>query len=133
MIYMDSCALVKLLNPEIESNDLMAFLGSHANEAMTSSELARVEVVRAVIHLGSEFVNDAKDLIDTLDLIPMETPLLRAAADIDFGVLRSLDAIHLATAVSLGISLTTFISYDKRLLLAAKDANLPVDAPGTGL
>jgi predicted nucleic acid-binding protein len=68
-------------------------------------------------------------LLRRLDLIQLDDELLDAAATLDGVVLRSLDAIHLAAARTLGDELTAVITYDDRMTTAAGQAGLEVDAP----
>lgn len=129
MIYLDSSALVKLVVTEAESVPLLTFLSARAAEAHVTSALARVEVVRAVRHLGGNAAVSARHLLSRLDQIPVSDDVLDTAADVDAAVLRSLDAIHLSSARELETALTAFVTYDKRLAVAAADAGLPVHAP----
>ncbi|MGH3429426.1 MAG: type II toxin-antitoxin system VapC family toxin [Terriglobales bacterium] len=129
MIYFDSCALVKLLVAEAETDALLRFISHHSSETHVTSALARVEVVRAVRHLGQGAVDSARDLLGHIDQLPITPPLLDAAAGIGRTVLRSLDAIHLASAIRLEDALTAFVSYDKRLADAAHGAGLPIVGP----
>ena len=129
MIYLDSCALVKLVAREPETPALRAFLSAHAAEAHITSALARVEVVRAVRHLGEPAVLAARELLTLADQLALSEDLLDTAADADPAILRSVDAIHLATAASLGEALTAFVTYDKHLAAAAVDAGLPLHSP----
>lgn len=71
----------------------------------------------------------ARDLLERLALLRLDEPLLRAAADLDGGVLRSLDAIHLAAARALDGDLTEIVTYDRRMAEAARSLGLPVSAP----
>jgi hypothetical protein len=64
-----------------------------------------------------------------VDLVPITRDLLETAADLGPPSLRSLDALHLATALSLGSALDAFVVYDERLARAATEAGLPVVAP----
>src|SRR5580765_4483696 len=100
VVYLDSSALVKLVGYEAESAALERFLRS--DQRIMSSELALVEVVRAVRPNGVEEVRRAERLLRVIDLIPIEPDLLRIAAQIDPLTLRSLDAVHLASAETLG-------------------------------
>jgi len=130
MIYLDSCALMKLIRTEEHSTRLTAHVtGSPA--ILLSSELARVEVGRALIRNGEreEVRKKAGSLLDKIAQLPLAAAI-RPAAELPGTRLRSLDALHLATAQALGSALTQFITYDKRLAQAALDAGLPVVTPG---
>jgi len=87
---------------------------------MVTSELAKVEVVRAARRLDADVVPAARVLMSQLDLIPLSSGLLNEAADVGEPLLRTLDAIHLAGALSIQADLTAFVAYDLRLVAAAK-------------
>ena len=131
MIYLDSCALIKLVLEEPESEALEAHLVEHEETTQLSSELATVEVLRALIRLDAdaEVKTDAEALLKDYARLPIKSSIPHAAA-LPGKHLRSLDALHLATAQMLGRALTQFITYDKRLAQAAHDAGLPVVTPG---
>jgi len=129
MIYLDSCAIVKLVVAESESAALREFLAGRPDELPVTSALTRVEVVRAMRNLGGAAAVDAAvAVLAQIDQMPLVDPLLDAAGA-GGGVLRSLDAIHLASATALEDGLTAFVTYDKRLAAAAADIGLPVHAP----
>ncbi len=124
MIYLDSSALLKLLFEESESAALALWIAERADTPVVSSELAKVEVVRATRRLDADVVRAARALVSQLDLIPLSGALIEEAADAGEPVLRTLDAIHLASALSIRIELTAFVAYDNRLLAAAEAAGL---------
>lgn len=124
MIYLDSSALLKLLFEESESAALALWITEQADTPMVSSELAKVEVVRATRRLDPDVVPAARALVSQLDLIPLSGALIEEAADTGEPVLRTLDAIHLASALSIRIELTAFVAYDNRLLAAAEAAGI---------
>jgi predicted nucleic acid-binding protein len=127
MDYLDSSALVKLVVVEAESTALRRFLRREPMRA--SCALARVEVVRAVRPHGAAAMSRARQLLRRLDLIQLDDELLDTAAFLDGGLLRSLDAIHLAAALTLGEELTAVVTYDDRMTTAAGLFGLVVDAP----
>ena len=156
LVYLDSSALVKLLLPEPESGALVAYLrergplssesprlvrgdsrdlggGGRATTAqgMTSSTLARVEVGRAVRAASddAELAVRVGRLIDSLALVPVSADILRAAEVVAPSGLRSLGAIHLASARSLGDDLGAMVVYDEGLAAAARTAGLAAVAP----
>jgi hypothetical protein len=128
-LYLDSSALVKLVVFEPESGALREFLKGHA--VRVSSGLAEVEVPRALRRAGYGAVEQrrAVDLLARIALVDIDRAILRIAAAIAPITLRSLDAIHLATAVSLGQDLAGIITYDQRMVEAALSAALEVWAP----
>jgi len=130
MIYLDSCALVKLIRTEEHSERLIAHV-TQSPVILLSSELARVEVSRALTRHGEgQAARDkAETLLEKIARLPLKSSISHAAA-LPGKHLRSLDALHLATAQMLGGALTQFITYDKRLAQAAQDVGLPVLTPG---
>ena len=127
MVYLDSSALVKLVVSEPESAALVRELRGEPDRA--SCALARVEVVRAVRPHGTQAVARARQLLRRIDLVQLDDELLDAAAMLNGGVLRSLDAIHLAAAMTLGDDLTSVITYDDRMTTAAARTGLSARAP----
>jgi predicted nucleic acid-binding protein len=130
VIYLDSSALLKLVRQEEESAVLGEWLAGHIEEPVVSSELGRVEVLRAARRIGDLVVAEARAVVDELDLVPLDRAVQDVACDIGDPLLRSLDALHLASALLLGTDLTTFVSYDHRLTDAARAAGLVVATPG---
>jgi hypothetical protein len=127
-VYLDASALVKLVVPETESRALRAHLaGSRAPRA--TSAIARVEVVRATAAVAPIAVATAREVLDEISEVVIDRDLLDRAAALEVGV-RSLDAIHLASALRLGATLTELITYDRRMAVAADALGLPVSAPG---
>lgn len=129
LIYLDSSALVKLVLPEEESAALVSTL-THFRQA-ASSALSRVEVHRAVRQISAQprALQRAREVLAGIYLIPIDDLILSMAADLKPAALRSLDALHLATALRLGSELTAMIVYDSRLAEAARQTGLEVLAP----
>ncbi len=130
MIYLDSSALLKLLFQEHESDFLEDWLTARPGVPTVSSELAKVEVLRACRRIDAAALPDARTLLGQLDLVPLAGAVVELASDIESPVLRSLDALHLASALSLGADVSAFIAYDHRLLEAAAKAGLETQQPG---
>ncbi|MDE2659588.1 MAG: type II toxin-antitoxin system VapC family toxin [Acidobacteriota bacterium] len=128
MIYLDSSAIVKLVVPEPESEALRQHLAPTGD--WISSALARIEVLRALgrRNLPGESVRAAERMLSRIALVPLDDRVLSAAAEVEPAGLRSLDAIHLATALSL-FGLGSFVTYDQRLLASASAAGLRAMAP----
>lgn len=129
MIYFDTSALAKLVVKEPESAALAAWLDDHLDMPKGSSMLCRVELPRAVRRGGDLAYLRAQMILGDLMQIPLTPDLLDAAGSLP-GPLRSLDAIHLATALRLRAGLHALVAYDQRLLDAASLAGLPTRAPG---
>jgi predicted nucleic acid-binding protein len=126
-VYLDSSAIVKLVIREPETDALLAFL--ELRQTRVTSALARVEVVRAVRRHGRPATRRARELLDGLNLLALDDALLEDAAAIEANDLRSLDAIHIASAQQLGAELDALVSYDERMLTAARALSLPVSRP----
>ncbi len=120
MIYCDTPALVKLVVSEVESVAMTQFVRSH--ERLASSELAITELFRAVPQAAPA----VDQLLDGLSLIPITRSLLVAAGRLP-GTLRSLDAIHVATALS--IRATVLVTYDTRMYNASNIVGITPKAP----
>ena len=127
MLYLDSSAIVKLIAPEPETAALVEQL--RGDPEVVSSSLARVEVVRAVRRTGGRLEHEAHAVLDRIALVPIDDGILNRAASLEPRDLRSLDAIHLATALLLRDDLDGLVTYDLRLAQAAKDVGLEVPAP----
>ena len=129
-LYLDSSALVKLVKRESESDSLRRFLRKHRQDGRVTSALARVEVVRAVASGGAAAIAHARRQLARVDQINLDRELLDLAAALSPSiVLRSLDAIHLAAARSIGSELRAVITYDRRMDAAAAMLGLAVEAP----
>ena len=129
--YLDSSALVKLVAKEAETTALRRYLSRRVDAPRVTSSLARVEVVRAVSGGGAQAVTRARELLDRLYEVPLERSLLDRAADLRTPLaLRTLDAVHLASALVLGTTLSAVVTYDARMTAAAVSLGLEVAAPG---
>lgn len=129
MIYLDSSAFVKLAGPETESDALREWLVQRADLPMVSSVIARAEVPRAVWRGRPEAFPGGYRLVRRVNKIPLTDALLDEAAVLPPRSLRTLDAIHLASALAIGPDLTTFVGYDERLLAVARQAGLDTASP----
>jgi len=126
-VYLDSSALVKLVIREPESRALQRHLRRRPRRV--SCALARVEVVRAVRPQGTAALTRAHHVLERLNLLRLDDPLLDAAGQLDGPSLRSLDAIHLAAAQVLGAELESVVTYDVRMTAAATGLGLRVASP----
>lgn len=129
MIYLDTSAALKLLVQEDESDALDAWLGERPDVPRVTSALTRVELVRACRRIDPDLVPAATGLVSGLDTIPLREWVLEAAAALPDRALRSLDAIHVASALVLGEALEVLVAYDERLLAAAAQAEITTAAP----
>ena len=129
LCYLDSSAIVKLIAAEPETRALHDWLGQKG--PAVASVLARVEVQRAVNRLrGSRDLRSrAGQVLDRIALIRVDDAILSRATRIAPVELRTLDAIHLATALSVQDHLEAFVVYDRRLAEAAGQMGLEVVSP----
>lgn len=125
--YLDSSAIVKLATREPESIALRRYLAR--KRPLVASALARTEVARALLPFGSSAVARGEDVLKRLDIVRINDRILRAAGVLLPLELRSLDAIHLATAQHLGAELARVCTYDDRMTAAAAALGLTVVAP----
>jgi predicted nucleic acid-binding protein len=125
--YLDSSALVKLAIEEPESGALRGHL--RRRKVLVSSALSRTEVLRALLLEGDEGVERGRAVLARVELIRVNDRVLNAAGLLQPPDVRSLDAIHLATAHELGSDLGQVISYDERMVEAAKRLGLKTASP----
>ena len=133
MIYLDSAAIVKLVVAESESPALVDWLNIRGDQPRFTSALAEVEVARAIRRATPEGLGRIPRVMDRMYRLDIDARVRAVAAAFDDPLLRSLDAIHLATALRLSdendSQLEAFVTYDKRLLEAARRADLPTASP----
>jgi uncharacterized protein len=128
MIYLDTSAALKLVVPEAETPALEIWIAERAGVPRVSSRLLRIEMLRSVARNAPERVSRANVILSSIAALSIDdiTPTAEVIGDAE---LRSLDAIHLATAHELRTELTAFVCYDKRLSDSARMLGLPVEAP----
>ena len=126
MVYLDSSAATKLILREPETRALRTFVGT---EHAVSSRLLRTEVIRAVRRFGPHLMTAARSAIGHIELINPEESTWELAGMLDPADLRSLGALHLATALELDDEIDALVTYDRRLADAARAHGLAVSAP----
>jgi uncharacterized protein len=134
LLYLDASALMKLVRHEEGTRELDLFIG---DADIVSSELALVEIMRAARRapaidprLGADAIAaTAGELLESVALLPLQGDVLVRAANFPEPFLRALDAIHVASALSL-TELDAFVTYDERQAAAARMAGLRTIAPG---
>jgi hypothetical protein len=129
MIYLDSAAVVKLVHAETESQALREWLDARAETGWISSVLTEIESFRALARYAPEAISRLPAILDLIELVGLDPPVRILAQTAKPATVRSLDAIHLGTALHARPVLTSFVTYDKRLLDAARAAGLPADSP----
>jgi len=129
VIYFDTSALVKLVFDETESAALAEWLTIRAEVPKVSSDLSTIELLRACRRVDAGAVENANLLLGGIDLLPVDRSIIEKAATLVPTELRSLDAIHLASALSVKANLTALVAYDVRLCSAAAEAGIEVVSP----
>jgi predicted nucleic acid-binding protein len=112
-----------------ETRALRQLLRRADQQLLVTSALSRAELLRAAGRHSSEVVTKALEVLAAITSITITAALLDQAGSLAPSTLRTLDAIHLATALELGEDLTAFVAYDARLLAAAANASLPTLEP----
>ena len=127
-LYLDSSAFVKLAVEEPETAALRAFLAERGGRRV-SSALLRTEALRAVRHLGAQALATVREGLRRVDLVGIDDRILDTAGTLEPRVLRTLDSIHVATALAVGDDLEAIVTYDERMVEAAKLLGLATASP----
>jgi predicted nucleic acid-binding protein len=130
VIYLDTSAMVKLVAAEPESAELIEWLNGRADEALATSAIGHIELVRAARRIGHTAVLTAQRIANSIDTLLLTESIATVARTIASLDLRTLDAIHLATVAVHRDRISAFCVYDVRLLAAAEAEELPVTSPG---
>jgi predicted nucleic acid-binding protein len=125
--YLDSSAIVKLAVREPESSALRSHL--RRRRPLVSSALARTEVIRALLPLGERAVQRGYDVLARVEFVRVNDRVLRAAGELAPPELRSLDAIHLASAQLFDSELRHVVTYDERMIESARVLGLKTASP----
>jgi predicted nucleic acid-binding protein len=125
--YLDSSAIVKLVIDEPQSEPLRRYL--RRRRPLVSSALARTEVLRALLDEGDVGLARGRDVLGRINLIRVNDRILGTAGALLPAELRSLDAIHLATALDLDDDIRQLVTYDERMAAAATGLGLRTAAP----
>jgi uncharacterized protein len=128
MIYLDTSAALKLVIPEAETPALEMWIAERAGVPRVSSRLLRIEMLRSIARNAPGRVSRANVILSSIATLSIDD-IAPTAEVIGDRTLRSLDAIHLATAHEVRTELTAFVCYDKRLSDSARMLGLPVEAP----
>jgi predicted nucleic acid-binding protein len=131
VIYLDSSALLKLVRVETHTAGLRGWLAERPDALLISSALARVEVLRSCRRIDERLLDPGRAVVAALHLVPLDDDVVGLAAGLSGTDLRSVDALHLASALQLGTHLEAFVAYDGRLVAAADASGLAVVRPGT--
>ncbi|MBK5233888.1 MAG: type II toxin-antitoxin system VapC family toxin [Thermoleophilia bacterium] len=128
-VYCDTSALAKLVFDERESGEFAAFVDRSSGQ-LVSSQFGEIELMRAAGRIDSETVDSVLEILAQTILLPMTSSIQLRASYVRPPLLRSLDAIHLATAMEILVDLECLVTYDRRLAEAASEAGLKVVSPG---
>jgi len=129
LYYADTSAVIKLLVEETDSNAFAAFYDAHSEAEWVSSALLRIEVMRAVARARPALLPAARDMLLAFSYLAIDGDVVEGAMNEPDRSLRSLDAIHLATARILAPELDALVTYDDRLRKASSDAGLVTVSP----
>jgi uncharacterized protein len=124
--YLDASALVKLIVDEPESTVLHRWYVEA--ERLLSSRIGVVETIRATSRRPVDAAHRDRILSD-LEVVEVTATICATAAAVHPPLLRTLDAIHLASALAVGPELDALVTYDDRLAEAARAIGLPVVRP----
>lgn len=128
LAYVDASAFVKLFKPELETDALETALSEWPE--LVSSELLEVEALRTAGLVGGRAA--CETLLSTVTLLPLTASIRASATQLAPARLRTLDAIHVATAHDLGNDVGLLFSYDADMLTAASLIGVPIRAPSPG-
>lgn len=130
-VYVDTSAVAKLFIAERETAELRDWLAGLAEPRLASSALLAVELPRLLRVVNPSAIPSAEQfLANDVDIVEITPPVLGDAATVPPPRLRTLDAIHLATALDLGAAVDIVLTYDRLLVEAARAAGLAVTFPG---
>ena len=125
--YLDSSAILKLIFDEKERSDLLKVLKTKS----ITSRVSRIEVSRSVIRLAPKQLELARLELSKIDTFPISAVVLNLAESFGSNInLRTLDSIHVATALILGSGIEGIITYDKAMMKSAKELGIKVIHPG---
>lgn len=126
-VYLDASAAVKLVVSEAETASVRKFLAGEGTRI--SSRVLAVELMRAVARASSASLDQARSLLEAIEFIELNSEIAERAARLEPVGLRSLDAIHLASALAVADELDAFVTYDARQADAARALGIPVESP----
>jgi uncharacterized protein len=130
MWYIDSSAIIKLIKPEKESAALIKKLP----RILIASRISRVEVTRTIIRYEPDLLDATYDVLADIQMVPVEDSIVTIAENLpQFIDLRSLDSLHIASALAIKNVLKGIITYDKEMVIAAEALGFKTLSPGIKL
>jgi predicted nucleic acid-binding protein len=125
-IYIDSSAILKMIIKEKESDAIISI----ARARFITSEISRVEVIRAVLRYQPSALKSAEQVLKNINYVRIDSQTLVQAERLPDRInLRALDAIHIAVAAKMGLKIKSILTYDKQMAKAAKALGFEVMAP----
>jgi uncharacterized protein len=128
LIYLDASALVTLISRRRYARELREFLATKPAMPMATSTVGFIESVRALDKIG-DYPAIMQNLLRDFTEILVTDEVRDAAAQLPAGV-RTLDAVHIASAQIIGAAMEALVTYDQRMLEIARSVGLPAEAPG---
>jgi predicted nucleic acid-binding protein len=125
-IYIDSSAILKMIIKEKESDAIISIVRAR----FITSEISRVEVIRAVLRHEPSALKSAAQVLKNINYVKIDSQTLVQAERLPDRInLRALDAIHIAVAAKMGLKINSILTYDKQMAKAAKALGFEVMAP----
>jgi predicted nucleic acid-binding protein len=128
-LYLDTSAAVKLIQEEHGSDALRGWLADRPRSVLASSVILHTELLRATRRGRPDLLANARDLLEHVVLLDVGWEVCERAGLLDPDGMRSLDALHLASALALAEDLEGVLTYDLRLQDGAEALGLTVIAP----
>jgi hypothetical protein len=130
MIYLDATAMIRLIAQTPETPALTAYLTAHTDTRWISCALTRAELLRTTADLPAEATEHAHHVLSGIDSVGVTDRLLDAAVTLSPAPARTIDALHIAAALSAGHRLRTLVTYDPELASAASGHHITTVSPG---
>lgn len=127
VLYLDASAILKLVVEEPESEALRVYLSGRIDRA--TSVVGVIESRRFARRSRDDGADLVSFVLGGVDIIDLDEVVASRASAVALSTLRTLDAIHLASALEIGSDLEALVTYDRRLAEAARDMDLPVASP----
>lgn len=129
-VYFDTSALAKLVVAEAESDALRSWVADRPDSSRITNVIGVVELQRLAARVSQGALSTAVQLLTRIDQLDLTPAAVARAAHVPPPAVRTLDALHIGSAAELD-DLDALVTYDVRMVAAAKDYGLPVVSPGT--